>query len=125
MNIERVPGWLLKSFFYGIIAGMIIPYVATRLPVAAAYWKARAPVRALAREAARDNITYDGARQTPAASFGKPVAWEGEPPRMPESSGTSSFEDSVVVRIMRISNREIVLKNALAANPSAPPPAQP
>ncbi len=140
MVIERIPAWLSrqKVFFYGFLFGMLASYAAQRLPVAVAYWKARAPVRALAREAGRYDITYDKALQTPSSAIGKPVqwlimhpnsklwlyhgdpnkavTWEGEPPPMPESSGTSSFEESVVARIVRISSRGIVLRSAMVAS---------
>ncbi|MBI3552589.1 MAG: hypothetical protein HY077_08715 [Elusimicrobia bacterium] len=57
------------------LTGTAVAYFASSLPQAYRYFQYRAPMRAMAREAAKTGLEYDDAVKNPAAVKGKPVRW--------------------------------------------------
>lgn len=58
-----------------MIAVVLAAYAVSTLPTALDYWRSQAPVRELAREAAKLDLTYEDVVALSARAAGKPVRW--------------------------------------------------
>lgn len=81
MVADRLDRWISRKraviwiFASGILVGIFLCYCALRAPEAIDYWRARAPLRELAREARRHRLGYEDVVKNPGAATGQPVRW--------------------------------------------------